>query len=449
MRHEDDRRQPWRRRLAEVACASLVVGSVVGGVASTAGATEFTSGVPIQISGQGGASPYPSTISLSSAPGPIADVDVTLHGFWQNGSTEDVDVLLVSPGGVSVILMADVAGGPNASPGGVLTFDDAAASSLAAPFSTGTYKPTNAGAFSDASQLGPYATTLSVLNGTPRGGTWKLFVYDDALHAYNYGGIDGGWGLDVTTLQITSLTPSSGPVGTSVKIGGTGFTGATAVKFNGHAATAFSVDSDTQITATVPAGATTGPVSVATASGSAQSEGAFVVTVSGLTSVIPRSGEVGDTVTVNGVGLSGATAVTFKNVAATTFRVISDSKITAKVPTGASTGRISVSTPNGIARSARFIVRHARTVSAHRVGDKVKGRVRATDAFGACGKAVPVKVQLRVGSGWQTVAGIFTKAHGSFTASHLDEPGAYRAVAKRTKLASGDVCLKDVSPAAR
>ena len=234
-----------------------------------------------------------------------------------------------------------------------------------------------------------------------------------------------------------------------MKIAGSGFTGATAVKFDGVASTAFTVDSDTQITATVPPGASSGPVSVTTPIGSAESANDFVVSVNGITSVTPRSGEVGDVVTLHGVGFTGATAVTFKQIAATTFTVVSDSTITAKVPKGASSGRISVITPNGIAKSAAaFVVRHARTVSIDRVGDTVKGRVRAADAFGACGSAVPINVQLRVQGRWQTVAGIFTKANGSYTARRLDDPGAYRVVAKRTKLPSGDVCLKDVSSVA-
>ncbi len=49
---------------------------------------------------------------------------------------------------------------------------------------------------------------------------------------------------------ITSFSPTSGPVGTSVMIMGTGFTGASAVRFNGVSA-AFSVGSDTSITAAV------------------------------------------------------------------------------------------------------------------------------------------------------------------------------------------------------
>ncbi|HET6874934.1 MAG TPA: IPT/TIG domain-containing protein [Acidimicrobiales bacterium] len=55
---------------------------------------------------------------------------------------------------------------------------------------------------------------------------------------------------------VTSISPSSGSSvgGTPVTISGTGFTGATAVTFGGTNATAFTVNSDTAITATAPSG---------------------------------------------------------------------------------------------------------------------------------------------------------------------------------------------------
>jgi hypothetical protein len=57
--------------------------------------------------------------------------------------------------------------------------------------------------------------------------------------------------------------PASGKVGAAVKILGTGLTGATGVSFNGVAAV-FTVVSASEITSTVPTGATTGSIEVTT-----------------------------------------------------------------------------------------------------------------------------------------------------------------------------------------
>ncbi len=75
---------------------------------------------------------------------------------------------------------------------------------------------------------------------------------------------------------IASFNPTSGPVGTSVTITGTNFSGANSVKFAGVPAT-FTVNSSTQITATVPV-ATSGPVTVRTPDGTAVSSSSFQVT---------------------------------------------------------------------------------------------------------------------------------------------------------------------------
>jgi len=158
---------------------------------------------------------------------------------------------------------------------------------------------------------------------------------------------------------ITKFTPVSGPVGTSVTITGTNFTGATAVKFNGTAATVRTVNSATSITATVPAGATTGKISVITPGGTGVSTDSFTVTPSKPTiiSFTPASGKVGTLVTITGTNFTGATAVKFNGVATTAFTVVSPTKITVTVPTHATTGPISILTPNGTAVStATFTV---------------------------------------------------------------------------------------------
>jgi hypothetical protein len=83
---------------------------------------------------------------------------------------------------------------------------------------------------------------------------------------------------------ITSFSPNSGQVATSVTIHGTDFTGATAVRFDGIDAS-FVVDSSSMITATVPNGAATGPISVVTPGGTATSGANFTVIQSARTFV--------------------------------------------------------------------------------------------------------------------------------------------------------------------
>jgi uncharacterized repeat protein (TIGR03803 family) len=78
--------------------------------------------------------------------------------------------------------------------------------------------------------------------------------------------------------QILSFSPTSGAAGTSVVITGNSFTGATEVVFKYGQTASFTVDSDTQITATVPAAATTGTISVVTLGGNVGSATSFAVT---------------------------------------------------------------------------------------------------------------------------------------------------------------------------
>jgi uncharacterized repeat protein (TIGR02543 family) len=77
---------------------------------------------------------------------------------------------------------------------------------------------------------------------------------------------------------ITSFTPTNGAAGTSVAINGTNFSGATAVAFNGISATNFTVNSATNISVVVPAGATTGTITVTTPGGTSPSATAFTIT---------------------------------------------------------------------------------------------------------------------------------------------------------------------------
>ena len=60
--------------------------------------------------------------------------------------------------------------------------------------------------------------------------------------------------------------------------------------------------------------------------------------------VVP-DGKVGSVIQILGTGLTGATAASFKGVPASSFKVISDALMTATVPEGATSGRVTVTTP--------------------------------------------------------------------------------------------------------
>ena len=79
-----------------------------------------------------------------------------------------------------------------------------------------------------------------------------------------------------STPTISTFSPGAGSSGTTVTITGTNFISPTAVRFNGVAAS-FTTNSTTEIIATVPTGATTGPITVTTSQGTATSSASFIV----------------------------------------------------------------------------------------------------------------------------------------------------------------------------
>jgi uncharacterized repeat protein (TIGR03803 family) len=98
--------------------------------------------------------------------------------------------------------------------------------------------------------------------------------------AVEYHGLDENgavYSFDNNLSPLVGTVPVQGSVGASVIILGNGLTGSTSVTFNGKEAD-FTVVSDTEITAAVPHGASTGTVSVATPSGTLNSNPQFVVT---------------------------------------------------------------------------------------------------------------------------------------------------------------------------
>jgi hypothetical protein len=62
--------------------------------------------------------------------------------------------------------------------------------------------------------------------------------------------------------------------------------------------------------------------------------------------VIP-TGKVSQVAQMLGQGFSGTSSVTFNGVPATSFKVVSDTYLTAIVPSGATSGKVLVTTPTG------------------------------------------------------------------------------------------------------
>ncbi len=155
---------------------------------------------------------------------------------------------------------------------------------------------------------------------------------------------------------ITGLSPTSGPTtgGTSVTITGTDFTGATDVTFGATAASTYTVDTPTQITATAPdhtAGAV--QVQVTTpygASADTSADDFTYVDPPAITGLSPAAGPTtgGTSVTITGTDFTGATDVTFGATAAVSYTVDTPTQITAASPVGSlGTVQVEVTTPYG------------------------------------------------------------------------------------------------------
>ena len=149
----------------------------------------------------------------------------------------------------------------------------------------------------------------------------------------------------VSLPTVTALTPSAGPRGLAVMINGSHFTNLVNVKFNGVTAAGAVATSLSQINATVPAGATTGPLTVTTVAGTSTNTRVFYASPR-LTGFTPTNGIVGDSVIVSGTNFTGATAVSIGDGSAA-FTVDSTNRITAVIPTDATTGPVRVLAPGG------------------------------------------------------------------------------------------------------
>lgn len=205
--------------------------------------------------------------------------------------------------------------------------------------SFGTVPATTAGLIAaDASRVwvfeatGTSAYQIDIAAATPRSG----YLVNSSLP-----GTAQGSAFETAALgcpQITGVSPAAGSPagGTTITVTGHDLTGTTGVSVGTAQATNVTVVDDSTVRATTPAGTAGAKVAV----GVTRSDGgadalanAFTYSPS-ITSVSPSSGPMtgGQSITVTGTGLTGATGLTIGGTAATSLVVVSDTQLTAVTP---------------------------------------------------------------------------------------------------------------------
>jgi subtilisin-like proprotein convertase family protein len=220
IRHADQTKPPRSTRLPDL--RRLILLSVVSAVAAlllvaapaSATTQSFANTGPITIPASGdigAATPYPSSVVVSGMPGPITDVNVTLHGVGHT-FPEDIAALLVSPSGDTVKVTATNCGGED-----IEDFTWILDQQAATPMPIGSscpdfvYRP-NPSSFITSwpapAPPGPHGSSLDDFNGENANGTWRLFVADKGTG--DTGDMERGWTLTLTTGPADTVIPGTG-----------------------------------------------------------------------------------------------------------------------------------------------------------------------------------------------------------------------------------------------
>jgi hypothetical protein len=162
--------------------------------------------------------------------------------------------------------------------------------------------------------------------------------------------------FNVVATRVASFSPISGPPDTIVSISGTGLQNTSAVKF-GNVSVPPLFKNEFQVTAKVPATAPTSDfITVVTPLGSPKTDRPFglvqrTVAPPSIATFAPTAGVIGTEVIINGANFSDASSVKFNGITAN-YEVLSATQIRALVPSGAATGRITVTRGTATATSA-------------------------------------------------------------------------------------------------
>ncbi len=336
--------------------------------------------------------------TLSSlAPGTY-DVRVSAAGYGTSvqsgnsvsvGGSTTLNFILGSPGTISGVVTAS-SGGAAVSGASITLSQGTDTVGSATTDNNGNYSVSNlatgsytmravAPGFNIQTQSGVTvsAGTNTTLNITMVGQSTITYSYDqlgrltgvvdsqsDAV-TYNYDAVGNLLAItrnSSSQVSISGFAPQSGPVGTSVTISGSGFSNTPSqdgVSFNGVSANITSA-TPTQLVSTVPAGATTGSISVTAPSGSASSPGVFTVTSSNgvptISSFSPTIGTVGTAVTISGSNFDSTPGNDRAglNVQPAQVSSATATAISTNVPVGATSGHLWVTTRFGQATTSGY-----------------------------------------------------------------------------------------------
>lgn len=160
---------------------------------------------PITINDNANASLYPSTAEVTTS-APITSISVRLIGM-QHARLSDLTVLLVSPSGKTVQLMANVEGAVANQPD-VFFAEPGESMNGQTILSDRVFRPTVVGqpvAMPAPAPALPYATNYASLIGDNMLGTWSLYIRDNATGIS--GNITGGWAIGFNGNSSTPFLP--------------------------------------------------------------------------------------------------------------------------------------------------------------------------------------------------------------------------------------------------
>jgi hypothetical protein len=321
--------------ITNLSVTSGAVGTPVTITGTNFGSTQGSSTVTFN-----GAAAMPSSWSITSITVPVptgattGDVIVNANGVASNGA-----VFTVLPG---ITSLSPTTGAVTAAVSIVGTNFGTSQGSSTVTFNGTATTPTSWSSFAIGVPVSSGATTGNVV--------------------VTVGGVASS-GVNFTVVpapSITSLSVTSGVVGTQVAITGTNFgaaQGTSTVNFNGTGGLPSSWNS-TSIVVPVPSGATTGNVVVNASGVTSNGINFTMVETLSITNLSPTSGAIGSEVAITGTGFGatqGSSTISLNNTTVP-FASWSDSSIIANVPSGASSGSFSVTVGGHPVNSATFSV---------------------------------------------------------------------------------------------